>query len=54
MFWISLLAMTLAASLVKLGSASVMVGMLTIALKCAVLVLVLLTTALLWRHVLKK
>lgn len=53
MFWTFLLAMTLAASFVKLGSASAMVGVLSMALQCAVLAIAILMFALLWRRVAK-
>ena len=54
MFWTFLLATTLAASFVKLGAASAMVGVLSMALQCAVLAIAVLMFAMLWRTTAKK
>lgn len=53
MFWTFLLATTLAASFVKLGATAAMVGVLSLALKCAVLAIAVLTFALLGEQVRK-
>lgn len=51
MFWTFLLATTLAAAFVKLGAASTMVGVLSVALKCAVVAIAILMFALSWKRV---
>lgn len=48
MFWTFLLAMTLAAAFVKLGAASVMVGILSTGLQAAVFIIAILAALLLW------
>ena len=50
MFWTFLLAISLATAFVKLGAASAMVGMLSMALQCAVLAIAILTAVLLLRR----
>ena len=54
MFWTLLLATTLAASFIKLGAASAMVGVLSVVLKCAVLTIAILMFPVLWRATAKK
>jgi hypothetical protein len=51
MVWIALLAMPLAASFTKLGSALSMVSMLTIALQATGVVCLLLLAAVIWSQV---
>lgn len=51
MFWIFLLIVSAAIGLVKLGSLTVMVGVLSLALKLVIVVTAILLAAFLWRFV---
>lgn len=54
MFWIFILFASLAAFFVKLGAYSVWVSMLALFLKLAVIIIVVLSVALLWKKVSRK
>lgn len=49
MFWTFLLAISLATAFVKLGAASVMVGILSMGLQTALFVIAILAALLLWK-----
>ena len=53
MFWIFLLAISLATVFVKLGAASIMVSVLSTGLQAAVFIIAILAVVLLWRKLSK-